>query len=116
MQGCYEHACDGKAADVVDEYIQMDRTCIEAMANKMLRIGKKYWQLERQEVFQVCLVQSIACIGTGKTTRQVCAGSIKVAPKRPPLYLKQWHQRTCGFGMLSFFGMSGSHNDINVLQ
>ena len=62
MQGCYEHACDGKAADVVDEYIQMDRTCIEAMANKMLRIGKKYWQLEGQEVFQVCLVQSIACI------------------------------------------------------
>jgi hypothetical protein len=41
--------------------------------------------------------------------------SATAMPRDALVFLRQWHRKICGFGTL-FFGMVGSHNDINVLN
>jgi hypothetical protein len=41
--------------------------------------------------------------------------STTAIPRDAPSFLRQWHHMICGFDTL-FFGMAGSHNDINVLH
>jgi hypothetical protein len=55
-----------------------------------------------------------ACIENGRTAPRLYKGNIRVVLRSPPSFLKQLHHMIFGFG--TFFGMSGSHNDINVLQ
>jgi hypothetical protein len=42
-------------------------------------------------------------------------GSIAGRPRGELSFLRSWHHKIYGFGT-PFFGMAGSHNDINVLQ
>ena len=55
----------------------------------------------------VCLDPSIACTGSGKIVLQHDMGSSLDIVMIQRLFLKLLH---------AYFGLSGSHNDINVLQ
>ena len=50
--------------------------------NHLCNTQKTCCRSKRQEVFQVFSVQSIACIGTGRTSPKVCVGSTNVTPKK----------------------------------
>jgi hypothetical protein len=67
------------------------------------------------ESFLGCSEASTACIGIGKIAlllgKEYTRG-IKVSAMS---FFRRWQTMISRFGML-FFGMAGTHNDINVLQ
>uniref|UniRef100_A0A2N9GM49 DDE Tnp4 domain-containing protein n=1 Tax=Fagus sylvatica TaxID=28930 RepID=A0A2N9GM49_FAGSY len=89
----------GVAADSTDEYV---------------RIGEST-ALMKSVDFQECWGASIACIGNGKIARTAWKGQYTGHSREPTLILEAvasydrwiWH---------AFFGLPGSHNDINVLE
>ena len=106
----------GITADVVGEMVQMGESiCLkttvrlsltmmfgtEYMRDPNVQDTKRLMSIGAATSFSVCLLQLIACIGNRITTPGVCAGCTRVIPKRPPSYLKQWYQGTCGLVMLS---------------
>ena len=63
--------------------------------------------------FLGCLEASIACTGAGRIVYLVGKDCIKVVTKGIAVWYLADHETWIWH---SFFGMSGSHNDINVLQ
>src|SRR5438309_395455 len=73
-----------------------------------------FWRSANSEAFLACWVVSTACTGIGKTVQRPGRASIRQRMS-PTIVLEAvasydlwiWH---------AFFGMPGSHNDINVLD
>jgi len=57
----------------------------------------------------------IACIGSGRIAQMLGEVCILVISVNLQLFWKPWHPMIFGYGT-HFFGLPGSHNDINVLE